>query len=723
VFSAHTDSLRVTTLKIIAIALVILLALQITVSKFIIGRSFYELEERSTRSAMQQTLKTLQNEIDVLYGNAKDYAVWDPTYEFIEQRDIAGYVDVHMTTEALLAIRVSYVAFVTPAGETIYTRHIDLRDGRDLPKPAEFASFDGDNAVFLRTAAQTEGVSGVIMADGQPMLIAAHPILRSTGASDPRGVLILGRDFNDDELDHLSDLTGFPVSFTLTANAAVAPDFDLAYRLMTPDTPIIVRPMSFSDDRVYAYAQINDLRGGEGIILRIDAPRDIVQYGQSSSRLYMLIMLLVIGAFAAVMILLLERNVLSRIIALSLQAGRIGRTGDVQARLAVTGNDEIAQLGKAINAMLDDIAQAARRLAESEARYRQLVEISPEAIIVHDGERIIYTNQAGARLSGHTDPSQLIGADAAPFLPPVLHLETAEGITRYERDLTLANGTGISLELVAAPFLAEGKPAWQVVAHNITTRKQTEEALRQAKEWAEEANRTKSRFLANMSHELRTPLTTIIGYADLITISVQSGEFDRVASDIARVRDAGKHLLAIINDLLDLSKIEAGRMEIHSERFSVRALAEEVIAGMCVFAQKRNNDLILNIDPTVEMMHSDDVRVRQILYNLLHNACKFTENGAVTLDIARVASDHDCAALLVFTISDTGIGMTADQIASLFREFTQADSSTTRKYGGTGLGLALSRRLTHLLGGRIRTPHRRRMQTCVESSPDSSAWR
>ena len=295
----------------------------------------------------------------------------------------------------------------------------------------------------------------------------------------------------------------------------------------------------------------------------------------------------------------------------------------------------------------------------------------------------------------------MIGTGAAPFLPPALHPETAEGITRYERDLTLADGTGISLELVAAPFLAEGKPAWQVVAHNITARKQTEEALRQAKEWAEEANRTKSRFLANMSHELRTPLTTIIGYADLITISVQSGEFDRVASDIARVRDAGKHLLAIINDLLDLSKIEAGRMEIHGKRFSVRALAEEVIASMRVFAQKRNNDLTLNIDPTVEMMHSDDMRVRQILYNLLHNACKFTENGAVTLDIARVVSDDDHAAHLVFTISDTGIGMTADQIASLFREFTQADSSTTRKYGGTGLGLALSRRLAHLLGGEI----------------------
>jgi PAS domain-containing protein len=163
--------------------------------------------------------------------------------------------------------------------------------------------------------------------------------------------------------------------------------------------------MSFSDDRVYGYAQINDLRGGEGIILRIDVPRDIVQYGQFSSRLYMLSMLLVIGTFAAVMILLLERNVLSRIIALSLQAGRIGRTGDVQARLIVTGNDEIAQLGRAINAMLDDIAQAARRLAESEARYRQLVEISPEAIIVHDGERIIYTNPAGAHLLGHTNPS------------------------------------------------------------------------------------------------------------------------------------------------------------------------------------------------------------------------------------------------------------------------------------------------------------------------------
>lgn len=514
-------------------------------------------------------------------------------------------------------------------------------------------------------------------------------------------MLILGRDFNDGELERLSDLAGFPVSFVPIANIAAAPDFDLAYRLMTVDTPIIARPLSFSDDRVYAYAQIDDLRGGEGLMLRIDVPRDIVQYGQSSSRFYMLILLLVTGLFAAVMLVLLERNVLSRIIALSLQAGRIGRTSDMQTRLSVTGNDEVAQLGRAINAMLDDIAQATQRLAESEARYRQLVEISPEAIIVHDGEWIIYTNPAGARLSGHTDPSLLIGADAAPFLPPAPHRETKGDAIRYERELTLADGTSISLELVAAPFLMEDQPVWHVVAHNITARKQTEEALRQAKEWAEEANRTKSRFLANMSHELRTPLTTIIGYADLIALSVRNGEVDRVESDIARVRDAGKHLLSIINDLLDLSKIEAGRMDIHNEQFPVRALAGEVIASMRVFAQKRNNILDLTIDPAVETMYSDDVRVRQILYNLLHNACKFTEDGAVTLTIDRVVRDGDHTAHIVFTISDTGIGMTADQIAGLFREFTQADPSTTRKYGGTGLGLALCRHLCHLLGGEI----------------------
>jgi PAS domain S-box-containing protein len=705
VFSAPTTSLRTTTLKSIAAALTALLALQVLTSEFIIGRSFRDLEERSVRSNMQQTLKTLQNDIDALYGNARDYAVWDPTYAFIEQRNLE-YIDTNVTTDAMLNIRVSLVAFINLSGDIVYTRRQNIIDGQEVPTPADLASFDGANALFLQVAAENKGISGVIVVDGQPMLIAAHPVLTSAGEGPPRGVLIMGRDLDAAELARLSDITGYSLSLVPTNNASSAPDFALARQLINDDTPIVVRPLSFTDDRIAGYAQIDDLRGGEGILLRIDVPRDILQYGLAASRHNLLILLLVTGAFAATILTLLERRVLSRIISLSTQVGQIGRSGDGQARIATAGDDEVARLGRAINGMLDDLVQASQRLTHSESRYRQLVEISPEAIIVHDGERIIYINPSGAHLLGHTDASCLVGSSAALFLPTALCHETDNGAIRYERDLTLPDGSEVTLELVAAPFVAEGKPMWQVVARNITERKQTEETLRNARDWAEEANRAKSRFLANMSHELRTPLTTIIGYADLIAIAAQHGEFDRIRDDIVRVRNAGKHLLAIINDLLDLSKIEAGRMQINVMPFSVRALAEDVVTSMQAFAHNRNNTLHLEIDPAVGLMHSDDVRVRQVLYNLVHNACKFTEHGSIAVTIARTipasttaANSH--AVHITFTVSDTGIGMTDEQMARLFTEFTQADPTTTRKYGGTGLGLALSRRLAHLLGGDI----------------------
>ncbi len=704
-FSAPTTSLRTTTLRVIAIALTVLLALQALTSEFIIGRSFRDLEERSVQSNMLQTLRTLQNERDALSGNTKDYAAWDPTYEFIEQRNL-DYIATHVTTDALLSIRASYVAFLTVSGEVIYTRRQSLIDGQELPPIPALLSFNGANTLFLQAAEKNEGLSGIVVADGQPMLIAAHPILTSDGNGPSRGVLIMGRDLDAAELARLGDITGYNLSLVLATNASSIPDFALARQLMNNDTSIVVRPLSFADDRIAAYASIDDLRGGEGIILRVDVPRDILQYGLSTSRYHLLILLLVTGAFAATILILLERRVLSRMISLSTQVAQIGRSGDGRARVAIAGDDEVARLGRAINDMLDDLVQASQRLTHSEARYRQLVEISPEAIIVHDGERIIYINPAGAHLLGHTSASSLIGSPAALFLPTALRHETSDGIIRYERDLTLPDGSEATLELVAAPFVAEGKPAWQVVARNITERKQTEEALRNARDWAEEANRAKSRFLANMSHELRTPLTTIIGYADLIAIAAQHGEFDRVQDDITRVRNAGKHLLAIINDLLDLSKIEAGRMHINVTPFSVRALAEDVVASMQAFAHNRNNTLRLEIDPDVGLMHSDDVRMRQVLYNLVHNACKFTEHGSIAVTITRTiptptTAANSQAASITFTVSDTGIGMTDEQMARLFTEFTQADPTTTRKYGGTGLGLALSRRLIQLLGGDI----------------------
>ncbi len=216
---------------------------------------------------------------------------------------------------------------------------------------------------------------------------------------------------------------------------------------------------------------------------------------------------------------------------------------------------------------------------------------------------------------------------------------------------------------------------------------------------AESANRAKSSFLANMSHELRTPLTTIIGYSELLEKEAPVLTTAQLVQDLQTIGASGKHLLALISDILDLSKIEAGKMNVSPETFEVRGLLDDVVTSIRPLIDQNTNHLEIRFGDDCESMGADPMMVRQVLLNLLNNAAKFTEHGTITLAVACETIGQ--TRWITFRVSDTGIGITAEQQQLLFAEFTQADSSTTRKYGGTGLGLALSRRLCHLMGGDI----------------------
>jgi signal transduction histidine kinase/CheY-like chemotaxis protein len=225
------------------------------------------------------------------------------------------------------------------------------------------------------------------------------------------------------------------------------------------------------------------------------------------------------------------------------------------------------------------------------------------------------------------------------------------------------------------------------------------EEARKAKATAEEANQAKSIFLANMSHELRTPMNAIIGYSEMLQEEAEDLEQEDFIPDLKKIHAAGKHLLALINDILDLSKIEAGRMEIYAETFEISSLVQEVVATIKPLIEKNANTLIVNCPGTLGTIHADLTKVRQSLLNLLSNASKFTEGGTITLTVDHYCDgDRDC---ISFQVTDTGIGMSPEQIGKLFQAFTQADASTTRKYGGTGLGLVISKKFCQMMGGDI----------------------
>jgi signal transduction histidine kinase/CheY-like chemotaxis protein len=233
----------------------------------------------------------------------------------------------------------------------------------------------------------------------------------------------------------------------------------------------------------------------------------------------------------------------------------------------------------------------------------------------------------------------------------------------------------------------------------VSQRKQAQEELLKAKHVAEEASRAKSIFLANMSHELRTPLNAIIGYSEMLEEEARDTQDPDHIGDLQKIQFAGKHLLSLINDVLDLSKIEAGKMPLHLETFDIRLMVDEIITTLQPAIEKNKNKLRVRMADEISTMRADVTKVRQILFNLLSNACKFTDHGTIGLDVDRKLEDGQD--WIRFQVTDTGIGIAAKQRENLFKEFAQADTSIARKYGGTGLGLAISYKFVQLMKGRI----------------------
>lgn len=375
--------------------------------------------------------------------------------------------------------------------------------------------------------------------------------------------------------------------------------------------------------------------------------------------------------------------------------------------------------------------RAEQALRQAEEKYRSIFENAVEGIFQQTAEdgRFLSANPALARIYGYDSPEELkanlTDIRTQVYVEPsrrdefVRLMVTANSVSGFESQVYRKDGSIIWIsENARTVWDSDGTPLYyEGSVEDITDRKLFESALQVALQAAEAASTAKSVFLANMSHELRTPLNAIIGYSEMLQEEAEEMEYADLLCDLEKIHTAGKHLLALINDILDISKIEAGRMDLYLETFDIGALITEVAATAQPLVEKNSN--VFRVYKLTELgtMYADVTKVRQVLLNILSNAAKFTKDGQISLTINRVKviethpnfeetliqepSVISVSEFIVFECVDTGIGMSPEQLELIFQPFTQADASTTRKYGGTGLGLAISQRFCEMMGGEI----------------------
>ena len=398
----------------------------------------------------------------------------------------------------------------------------------------------------------------------------------------------------------------------------------------------------------------------------------------------------------------LDIEIVSRIVAIDAYVDRIGKNEGSTKRLIISGNDELSRLTDRINLMLDRLKMSADRLKAQEHEKKIILNALSELVIFVDLQlKIVWANKASLDYIG-LGLEKVIGRD---YEKVFVMLDESSGKSFPRK--ALESGSGVSGE-VATP---DGK-VWLVSANlirdeegkvtgilqtglDISVHKRSEEKLLHAKLEAEAASRTKSEFLANMSHELRTPLNSIIGFSDILLEQVFGELNERQLKYVNNISTSGKHLLELINDILDLSKVEAGKMELHYSEFSMDSVFEEAKAVLTPLAQDKSLEIEFRIE-AVSTIEADRSRLIQILYNLVSNAIKFTPEGGKVLVNCMKSGNR-----VLISVIDTGIGISPKDQRKLFQPFTQLDASSSRQYCGTGLGLALVKKIVNLHQGEI----------------------
>ncbi|KKG16753.1 histidine kinase [Methanosarcina sp. 2.H.T.1A.6] len=672
----------------------LLTVLLIAASHTILLSSFSNLEARDTIKNTEKIEQTIAWEALYIDRIARDWAYWDDTYEFINTSN-PEYIQSNLPEVTLFDLDLNIILFVNKSGDLVYPMSVDLVNRTSVSVPKEL--LEGIDSGLLTTQGNTDYIQGVILLEEGPMLIVGRPILASLEEGPSAGTLIFGKYIDNSYIASLEERTQSSLSL-YTLNEEMPPDFQDAFDEAVRGNGNAVNILG--DERVAGYFILRDITGEPAAIMRADYPRELYAQGKKTlNYIYGLLLLsgIVMGTATRFS---LDRLLVSRLIAIDSFLDKVKREKDTSKRLEMEGEDEIHRLSKGINEMLSSIRLAEQELKSREYEKKFILDSLEEIVVLRDPNfNIRWANEAALKNkdllmvetkeltsdSPQAADKDIIQKSRYPQAPGWTDQEftSSEGKTWLLRSKLVCNETGDTIAILETGV-------------EITERKKYELELFRAKQDAEVANHTKSEFLANMSHELRTPLNSIIGFSDLLYEKVYGNLNARQIKAVGNVSSSGKNLLSLINEILDLSKVEAGSFELHYSTFWLAEALAEVRDMLFPFATSKGINIEFELENNLPRISADRERIMQVLSNLMTNAVKFSnENGCIRV---KATQSND---FIQIAVSDEGIGIAAADHDKLFKPFSQIDSSSSKKYQGTGLGLALIKEIVQLHGGSV----------------------